>query len=73
MPVRATGSIVGHGVEAQFPLNVGLAALAISRGSLWAPLDPTGFELPWSGSLSQVLVTGISAWRGEGVALVEAV
>jgi len=73
IPIRATGSAVGHGVEAQFPLNVGLAALAISRGSLWPALDTTGFELPWSGTLKQVVVTGISAWRGEGLALVEAV
>jgi 3-oxoacyl-[acyl-carrier-protein] synthase II len=72
-PVRATGSVVGHGVEAQFPLNVGLAALAVSRGNLWPPLDPTGFELPFTGTLRQAVVTGISAWRGEGVALVEAV
>jgi len=72
IPVRAPGSVLGHGVEAQFPLNVGLAALAISRGSLWPALDPTGFEQPWSGALKQVLVTGISAWRGEGLALVEA-
>jgi 3-oxoacyl-[acyl-carrier-protein] synthase II len=73
VPVRATGSVIGHGVEAQFPLNVGLAALAVSRGTLWPGLDPTGFEQPWSGTLGQVLVTGISAWRGEGIALVEAV
>jgi 3-oxoacyl-[acyl-carrier-protein] synthase II len=64
--------VVGHGVEAQFPLNVGLAALAISRGDLLSPLDSTGFELPWSGALSQVVVTGVSPWRGEGLALVEA-
>jgi 3-oxoacyl-[acyl-carrier-protein] synthase II len=73
IPVRATGSILGHGVEAQFPLNVGLAALAVSRGSLWPALDTSGFELPWSGTLRQAVVTGISAWRGEGLALVEAV
>jgi 3-oxoacyl-[acyl-carrier-protein] synthase II len=72
IPVRATGSVVGHGVEAQFPLNIGLAALAVSRKSLWPALDTTGFEQPWAGTLSQVLVTGISAWRGEGMALVEA-
>jgi 3-oxoacyl-[acyl-carrier-protein] synthase II len=73
IPVRATGSILGHGVEAQFPLNVGLAALAVSRGCLWPGLDTSGFELPWSGTLKQAVVTGISAWRGEGLALVEAV
>ncbi len=72
IPVRATGSVLGHGVEAQFPLNVGLAALAVSRGSLWPALDPTGFELPYSGTLRQAVVTGISPWRGEGIALVEA-
>ncbi|HEX5777855.1 MAG TPA: beta-ketoacyl-ACP synthase [Xanthobacteraceae bacterium] len=72
VPVRATGSVVGHGVEASFPLNVGLAALAVSRGGLWPALDSTGFELPFSGSLRQAVVTGISAWRGEGLALVEA-
>jgi 3-oxoacyl-[acyl-carrier-protein] synthase II len=72
VPVRATGSVVGHGVEASFPLNIGLAALAVSRGALWPALDPTGFELPFSGSLRQAVVTGISAWRGEGLALVEA-
>ncbi len=72
VPVRATGSVVGHGVEASFPLNVGLAALAVSRGGLWPAFDSTGFELPFSGSLRQAVVTGISAWRGEGLALVEA-
>jgi 3-oxoacyl-[acyl-carrier-protein] synthase II len=73
MPVRATGSVLGHGVEAVFSLNVGLAALALSRGSLWQPLDPTGFELPWSGELAQVIVTAVSSWRGEGLGLIEAI
>ncbi len=73
MPVRVPGSVLGHGVEAQFPLNVGLAALAISRASLWPACDTTGFEKPWmGGTLKQVVVTSISAWRGEGIALVEA-
>lgn len=72
MPVRVPGSVLGHGVEAQFPLNIGLAALAISRGGIWPACDPTGFEKPWpGGTLKQVVVTSISAWRGEGVALVE--
>jgi 3-oxoacyl-[acyl-carrier-protein] synthase II len=72
IPIRATGTIVGHGVEAQFPLNVGLAALAVSRGKLWGPSDTSGFERAFDGPLAQALVTGISAWRGEGLALVEA-
>jgi hypothetical protein len=28
--------------------------------------------LPFSGTLRQAVVTGISAWRGEGIAFVEA-
>ncbi len=72
VPVRATASVVGSGVEAAFICNVALAALALKHGSLWPPLDPTGFELPWSGRLEQVIVTGISAWRGEGLGLIEA-
>jgi 3-oxoacyl-[acyl-carrier-protein] synthase II len=43
VPVRATASVVGSGVEAAFTFNVALAALALKRGSLWPPLDPTGF------------------------------
>ena len=73
VPVRATASVVGSGVEAAFTFNVALAALALKRGSLWPPLDPTGFELPWSGRLEQVVVTCISTWRGEGVSLIEAI
>jgi 3-oxoacyl-[acyl-carrier-protein] synthase II len=73
IPVRATGSVVGHGVEATFPMNIGLAALALSRGGLWPGLDTTGFEAPAAGALKQVLVSCISPWRGEGVALVEAI
>lgn len=73
MPVRCPGSVLGHGVEASFPLNVGLAALAVSKGGIWPACDPTGFEKPWKGGpLRQVVVTSVSAWRGEGMALVEA-
>jgi 3-oxoacyl-[acyl-carrier-protein] synthase II len=71
-PVRATGSVVGHGVEASFPLNVGLGGGAVSRWRSLAGGGRTGFELPFSGTLRQAVVTGISAWRGEGIALVEA-
>ena len=72
IPVRATGSYIGHGMEPTFPMNVALAALSLSRGSLFAPRDNTGFEKPMSGALKQVIVTGVGYWRGEGMALVEA-
>lgn len=71
--VRGYGSVFGHTVEAQFPLGVALAALALKRGSFPAPFDDTGVEKPLDGSARQVLVTGVGAWRGEGLALVTAV
>jgi 3-oxoacyl-[acyl-carrier-protein] synthase II len=72
IPVRATGSYIGHGMEPAFPMNVALAAAALSRGTLFAPRDPTGFEKPMEGALKQVVVTSVGYWRGEGMALVEA-
>ena len=71
--VRATGSHLGHGVEAQFPMNVALAAMALREGRLFASFDPTGFERAMVGALRQVVVTSVGHWRGEGLALLEAV
>ena len=73
LAVRATGSYLGHGLEPQFPMNIALAAIALGHGSLFPPCDSTGLERPMSGELSQVLVTGVGHWRGEGLALVERV
>jgi 3-oxoacyl-[acyl-carrier-protein] synthase II len=72
VPVRATGSFLGHGLEAQFPMNVALASLALGRQKLYPLTDSSGIEAPIDGSLTQVVVTGVGHWRGEGVALVEA-
>ena len=72
IPVRATGSYIGHGMEPSFPMNVALAALAVNRGRLFPPRDGTGFEKPMAGVLTQAIVTGVGYWRGEGMALVEA-
>jgi 3-oxoacyl-[acyl-carrier-protein] synthase II len=73
LAVRATGSYLGHGVEPQFVMNVALATVALGHGSLFPPCDSTGLERPMSGDLSQVLVTGVGHWRGEGLALIERV
>jgi 3-oxoacyl-[acyl-carrier-protein] synthase II len=72
IPVRATGSYIGHGMEPSFPMNVALAALALSRGKLFPPRDETGFEQPMSAPLKQAIVTSVGYWRGEGMALLEA-
>jgi 3-oxoacyl-[acyl-carrier-protein] synthase II len=71
VPVRASGSYVGHGMEAQFPMNVALAAMAVSRGSLFTPVAGSTFEWPMRDTLTQVIVTSVGHWRGEGLALVE--
>jgi len=70
LPVRNTGTYIGHGVETQFVANLGLACAAIEHGKLFAPAGSgdTG-ESPQG--LSQVLVTSVGNWRGEGLALVE--
>jgi 3-oxoacyl-[acyl-carrier-protein] synthase II len=73
LAVRATGTHLGHGFEPQFPMNVALAALALSHGTLFPPCGATAFEQPMAGPLRQVVVTSVGHWRGEGMALVEAV
>jgi len=71
LAVRATGSYLGHGLEPQFPMNIALATVALGHGTLFPPCDSTGLERPMTGNLSQVVVTGVGHWRGEGLALVE--
>ena len=71
--VRATGTMFGHTMETQFPLGIALAALALSRGALFPPNDSTGLEIEIPGAPSQIVVVGAGHWRGEGMALVEAI
>ncbi len=71
--VRATGTMFGQTVEAQFPLGLALAALSISRGKLFPPNDPTGLEVEMSDPPIQIVVVGAGHWQGEGMALVEAI
>ena len=71
--MRSTGTAFGHTIEAQFPLGLALAALSISRGALFPPNDPTGFEVEKTGAPTQIVVVGAGHWQGEGLALVEAV
>ena len=72
-PVRATSTMFGHTLETQFPLGIALAALSISRGALFPPNDSTGFEIEMHDTPTQIVVVGAGHWRGEGMALVEAV
>ena len=56
-----------------FAMNVALAAIALSKGRLFPSFDSSGFERAMDGPLRRIVVTGVGHWRGEGLALVEAV
>jgi 3-oxoacyl-[acyl-carrier-protein] synthase II len=71
--VRATGNHIGHGLEPQFPMNVALAAVALGQGRMFPSFDTSGVERAMDAPLRQVAVTGVGHWRGEAVALLEAV
>ncbi|HEX4827347.1 MAG TPA: beta-ketoacyl-ACP synthase, partial [Xanthobacteraceae bacterium] len=73
VPVRATGSILGHGFEPQFAMNIALATLALGREKLFPAMDSSGVEREYEGPLDRIVVTAVGHWRGEGMALVEAV
>jgi 3-oxoacyl-[acyl-carrier-protein] synthase II len=73
LPVRATGTAFGHIMEAQFQLGLALAALSLSRGKLFPPDGRSPVEVEMSQSPSQIVVIGTGHWRGEGMALVEAI
>jgi len=69
-PVRAFGGLVGHGVEAQFPVGMALAALALGNGAKIPPFDPA--ETPMTAPAKAAVVTTIGHARGEGIAVLAA-
>ena len=72
LPVRNTGTYIGHGVDTQFMANLGIGCAAIEHGKLFAPTGSGDFgDNP--PDLSQVVVTSVGNWRGEGLALLERV
>jgi 3-oxoacyl-[acyl-carrier-protein] synthase II len=72
LPVRNTGTYIGHGLEAQFVANIAIACTVIEHGKLFAPAG-TGDVGSSPPDLSQVIVTSVGNWRGEGLALLERV
>jgi len=72
LPVRNTGTYIGHGLDAQFAANLGIACAVIEHGTLFAAAGSgdAGESPP---GLRQVIVTGVGNWRGEGLALIEKV
>jgi 3-oxoacyl-[acyl-carrier-protein] synthase II len=72
LPVRNTGTYIGHGVDTQFMANLGIGCAALEHGKLFAPTGSGDSGVSPAG-LRQVLVTGVGNWRGEGLALLERV
>jgi len=72
LPVRNTGTYIGHGVEAQFMANLDIACAVLEHGKLFAPAG-TGDTGDSPADVSQIVVTCVGNWRGEGLALVERV
>jgi 3-oxoacyl-[acyl-carrier-protein] synthase II len=68
LPVRAVATALGHSLEPAFPAALALAAIAVAKRRLFAPLEPA--EAAMTGRLRQALVTGWGHWRGEALALV---
>jgi len=71
VPVRATGTYLGHSLEPQFIMNIALATLALAHERLFPPSDSSGVEREMTGPVEKIVVTAVGHWRGEGMALVE--
>ncbi|MGO4621923.1 beta-ketoacyl-ACP synthase [Ensifer sp. 2YAB10] len=70
-PVRAYGGLVGHSIEAQFPLGLALAALSLGEGAK-VPAFDAGAEKPMTAAAKAAVVTTVGHSRGEGVAVLSA-
>jgi 3-oxoacyl-[acyl-carrier-protein] synthase II len=69
-PVRAYGGLVGHGIEAQFPVGMALAALSLGHAAKVPPFDPA--EALMTAPAKAAIVTTIGHARGEGIAVLSA-
>jgi 3-oxoacyl-[acyl-carrier-protein] synthase II len=72
LPVRGTGTYIGHGVEAQFLANLGVGCAMLEHGKLFGPTG-SGDTGDSPDGVSQVIVTSVGTWRGEGLGLIERV
>ena len=69
--IRGVTTVLGNTLEAQFPVNVVLAALAISKGAFFDPFDDTGVEQAYPGPADRVLISTWGHWRCECLALID--
>ena len=71
LPFRAASTAIGSAAEPTFPAAVALAAMSLSRGRLFPPLESA--EASFDGALNSVFVTSWGLWRGEATALLTGV
>jgi 3-oxoacyl-[acyl-carrier-protein] synthase II len=69
--IRGVATVFGNTLEAQFPMNIALASLAVSNGAFFDPFDTAGVETAFSGPPDRVLVSTWGYWRGEALGLVD--
>ena len=69
--IRAFTSMTGTAIEANFPIAVSLAALAIHNKRFYPAFEEA--EKPASGSPQSILVSALGHYRGEGLGLVESI
>ncbi|MGE3145977.1 MAG: beta-ketoacyl-ACP synthase [Pseudorhodoplanes sp.] len=71
LPVRATATYIGNGMEAQFLANIALGCQAVRTGTLFPASGSGDSGAAPAGGIAQALVTSVGHWRGEGLALIE--
>jgi 3-oxoacyl-[acyl-carrier-protein] synthase II len=69
--IRGVTTVFGNTLEAQFPMNIALASLAVSKGAFFDPFDAAGAEAVFSGQPDHILVSTWGHWRGEALGLVD--
>jgi 3-oxoacyl-[acyl-carrier-protein] synthase II len=70
LPVRATGTYIGHGFDTQFLANLAIACETLRQGKLF-PASGSGDRGESPPKITQVAVTSVGNWRGEGIGLIE--
>jgi 3-oxoacyl-[acyl-carrier-protein] synthase II len=70
-PIRGFGGVTGHGMEAQFPLGLALAAISLDA-KVALPAFDTEHEDKMDEAASHAVVTTVGYTRGEGVAALSA-
>ncbi|WP_419911314.1 beta-ketoacyl-ACP synthase [Hoeflea sp.] len=68
--LRGFGGITGHAMEAQFPIGVALAALALQSGAKLPRFDEAS-EAEMSEPADTAIVTAVGFMHGEGLALLK--